>query len=294
MISNLKTENMTTEKEMNPPSGYLTFITFLILLAISVYLFIAQLIIAGAIVTLVNFILLLPGLLIINPNEARVLVLFGKYVGSVKKDGFFWVNPLTTKRMISLKARNLNGQQLKVNDLLGNPIEIAAVIVWQVKDTFKAAFAVEDYMQYINIQSEAAVRHLANTFPYDTGEDNLAEITLRDGADQVNKILEEELNNRLERAGIEVIEARISHLAYAPEIASAMLQRQQASAIISARKLIVEGAVGMVNMALKRLSEDNIVTLDDERKAAMVSNLLVVLCSERNVTPVVNTGSLSH
>ena len=285
---------MTTEKEMNPPSGYLTFVTFLVLLAISVYLFIAQLIIAGVIVTIINFILLLPGLLIINPNEARVLVLFGKYVGSVKKDGFFWVNPLTTKRRISLKARNLNGQQLKVNDLLGNPIEIAAVIVWQVKDTFKAAFAVEDYMQYINIQSEAAVRHLANTFPYDTGEDNLAEITLRDGADQVNKILEEELNNRLERAGIEVIEARISHLAYAPEIASAMLQRQQASAIISARKLIVEGAVGMVNMALKRLSEDNIVTLDDERKAAMVSNLLVVLCSERNVTPVVNTGSLSH
>jgi regulator of protease activity HflC (stomatin/prohibitin superfamily) len=250
---------MTTEKEMNPPSGYLTFVTFLVLLAISVYLFIAQLIIAGVIVTIINFILLLPGLLIINPNEARVLVLFGKYVGSVKKDGFFWVNPLTTKRRISLKARNLNGQQLKVNDLLGNPIEIAAVIVWQVKDTFKAAFAVEDYMQYINIQSEAAVRHLANTFPYDTGEDNLAEITLRDGADQVNKILEEELNNRLERAGIEVIEARISHLAYAPEIASA-----------------------------------NIVTLDDERKAAMVSNLLVVLCSERNVTPVVNTGSLSH
>lgn len=291
MISDLKTKNMNTEKEMNPPSGYLTFITFLILLALSVYLFIAQLIIAGVIITIINFILLLPGLLIINPNEARVLVLFGKYVGSVKKDGFFWVNPLTTKRRISLKARNLNGQQLKVNDLLGNPIEIAAVIVWQVKDTFKAAFAVEDYMQYINIQSEAAVRHLANTFPYDTGEDNLAEITLRDGADQVNKILEEELNNRLERAGIEVIEARISHLAYAPEIASAMLQRQQASAIISARKLIVEGAVGMVNMALKRLSEDNIVTLDEERKAAMVSNLLVVLCSERNVTPVVNTGT---
>ncbi len=285
---------MNTEKVMNPPSGYLTFVTFLILLALSVYLFIAQFILAGAIISIINFILLLPGLLIINPNEARVLVLFGKYVGSVKSDGFFWVNPLTTKQKISLKARNLNGQQLKVNDLLGNPIEIAAVIVWQVKDTFKAAFAVEDYMQYINIQSEAAVRHLANTFPYDTIDDDGAGITLRDGADQVNKILEEELNNRLERAGIIVIEARISHLAYAPEIASAMLQRQQASAIISARKLIVEGAVGMVNMALKRLSEDNIVNLDEERKAAMVSNLLVVLCSDRSVSPVVNAGTLHH
>ena len=283
---------MHTEKEINPPSGYLTFVTFLVLLAVSVYLFFIHQIAAGAILSIINFILLLPGLIIINPNDARVLVLFGKYVGSVKKDGFFWVNPLTTKRKISLKARNLNGQQLKVNDLLGNPIEIAAVIVWQVKDTAKAAFAVEDYMQYVNIQSEAAVRHLANTFPYDTIEDDHTGITLRDGADQVNKILEEELNNRLERAGIEIIEARISHLAYAPEIASAMLQRQQASAIISARKLIVEGAVGMVNLALKRLSEENIVKLDEDKKAAMVCNLLVVLCSERNVTPVVNTGSI--
>jgi regulator of protease activity HflC (stomatin/prohibitin superfamily) len=283
---------MHLEKEINPPSGYLTFVTFLVLLAVSVYLFFIHQIAAGAILSIINLILLLPGLIIINPNDARVLVLFGKYVGSVKKDGFFWVNPLTTKRKISLKARNLNGQQLKVNDLLGNPIEIAAVIVWQVKDTAKAAFAVEDYMQYVNIQSEAAVRHLANTFPYDTMEDDHTGITLRDGADQVNKILEEELNNRLERAGIEIIEARISHLAYAPEIASAMLQRQQASAIISARKLIVEGAVGMVNLALKRLSEENIVKLDEDKKAAMVCNLLVVLCSERNVTPVVNTGSL--
>jgi regulator of protease activity HflC (stomatin/prohibitin superfamily) len=283
---------MHSEKEINPPSGYLTFVTFLVLLAVSVYLFFIHQIAAGAILSIINLILLLPGLIIINPNDARVLVLFGKYVGSVKKDGFFWVNPLTTKRKISLKARNLNGQQLKVNDLLGNPIEIAAVIVWQVKDTAKAAFAVEDYMQYVNIQSEAAVRHLANTFPYDTMEDDHTGITLRDGADQVNKILEEELNNRLERAGIEIIEARISHLAYAPEIASAMLQRQQASAIISARKLIVEGAVGMVNLALKRLSEENIVKLDEDKKAAMVCNLLVVLCSERNVTPVVNTGSL--
>ena len=248
----------------------------------------------GATLILIDFILVLPGLVIVNPNDARVLVLFGKYTGSIKKDGFFWVNPLASKRKISLKARNLNGQQLKVNDLLGNPIEIAAVIVWQVKNTAKAVFEVEDYIQYVNIQSEAAVRHLANTFPYDTMDDDNIGITLRDGADQVNKILENELNDRLERAGIEVLEARISHLAYAPEIASAMLQRQQASAIISARRLIVEGAVGMVNMALKKLSEENIVTLDEERKAAMVSNLLVVLCSDKSVSPVVNTGTLHH
>jgi regulator of protease activity HflC (stomatin/prohibitin superfamily) len=220
--------------------------------------------------------------------------LFGKYVGTVKKDGFFWVNPFTLKRKLSLKAFNLNGQQLKVNDKMGSPIEIAAVIVWQVKDTAKAVFSVEDYLQYVNIQSEAAVRHLANSFPYDHLEDETAQITLRDGAEHVSLLLEQELNDRLDRAGIEILEARISHLAYAPEIANAMLQRQQASAIIAARKQIVEGAVGMVEMALSRLSEKNIVELDEERKAAMVSNLLVVLCGERAVSPVVNTGTLYH
>lgn len=285
---------MQTEKIINPPSGYLTLAIFLLLLIGGIYLLAVKEFAIASIVLTINFILVLPGLIIVNPNESKVLILFGKYVGTVKADGFFWVNPLTTKKKLSLRARNLNGQQLKVNDKMGNPIEIAAVIVWQVKETAKASFSVEDYLQYVNVQSEAAVRHLANSFAYDDFEDENAQITLKDGADKVNSLLEEELNERLSRAGIEVIEARISHLAYAQEIASAMLQRQQATAVIAARKLIVEGAVGMVEMALERLSEKDIVNLDEERKAAMVSNLLVVLCGDRNVQPVVNTGTLHN
>jgi len=283
---------MQTEKIIKPPSGYFTLAVFLLLLIGGIFLSATQQPILGVIVLVVNFILVLPGLIIVNPNESKVLTLFGKYVGTVKSDGFFWVNPLTSKKKLSLRARNLNGQQLKVNDKMGNPIEIGAVVVWQVKETAKASFAVEDYVQYVNVQSEAAVRHLANSFAYDNLEDEDAEITLKDGAEKVNSLLEQELNERLSRAGIEVIEARISHLAYAQEIASAMLQRQQAAAVIAARKLIVEGAVGMVEMALERLSEKEIVTLDEERKAAMVSNLLVVLCGDRNAQPVVNTGTL--
>lgn len=283
---------MYKEKIINPPSGYLTLALFLVLLIGGIYTLTIREFLIGSIILTINFILVLPGLIIVNPNESKVLTLFGKYVGTVKSDGFFWVNPLTSKKKLSLRARNLNGQQLKVNDRMGNPIEIAAVIVWQVNETAKATFAVEDYLQYVNIQSEAAVRHLANSFSYDNMEDESAEITLKDGAEKVSEILEQELNERLSRAGIDVIEARISHLAYAQEIASAMLQRQQASAVISARKLIVEGAVGMVEMALARLSEKGIVDLDEERKAAMVSNLLVVLCGDRNVQPVVNTGTL--
>lgn len=283
---------MYQEKIITPPSGYLTFFLFLLLLAGGIVAFVFQQIAIGVIVSIINFILVLPGLIINNPNEAKVLTLFGKYVGTVKADGFFWVNPLTGKKKVSLKARNLNGHQIKVNDKLGNPIEIAAVVVWQIEETAKASFAVEDYLQYVTIQSEAAVRHLANIFPYDNFEDEEATITLKDGAEKVSSILEAELSERLSRAGILVIEARISHLAYAQEIASAMLQRQQATAVIAARKLIVEGAVGMVEMALDRLSEKNIVELDEERKAAMVSNLLVVLCGDRNVQPVVNTGTL--
>lgn len=285
---------MQTEKITSPPSGYLTFALCIVLLAASIGCFATAFYVTGTVILFFDLILVLPGLIIVNPNDSRVLVLFGKYVGTVKADGFFWVNPLTSKKKVSLKANNMNGQQLKVNDKLGNPIEIAAVIVWQVKDTAKAVFAVENYVQYVTIQSEAAVRHLANAFPYDNWEDEQAGITLRDGAEQVNAMLEKELNDRLERAGIEVIEARISHLAYAPEIASAMLQRQQASAIIAARKLIVEGAVSMVEMALERIEVKDIVSLDDERKAAMVSNLLVVLCAERNISPVMNTGTLYH
>lgn len=283
---------MYTEKIIKPPSGYLTLVLFLVLLVGSIYSLSTKEFLIGSVIITVDLFLVLPGLIIVNPNESKVLTLFGKYVGTVKSDGFFWVNPFTSKKKLSLRARNLNGQQLKVNDKMGNPIEIAAVIVWQVNETAKATFAVEDYLQYVNIQSEAAVRHLANSFSYDNMEDESAEITLKDGAEKVSGILEDELNDRLSRAGIDVIEARISHLAYAQEIASAMLQRQQASAVISARKLIVEGAVGMVEMALARLSEKGIVDLDEERKAAMVSNLLVVLCGDRNVQPVVNTGTL--
>ena len=285
---------MNSEKIINPPSGYGALILFLGLLAATIFSAAVEAIAPAIILGIINFVLVLPGLVIVNPNESKVLTLFGNYVGTVKKDGFFWVNPFTAKKRISLRAFNLNGQQLKVNDSVGNPIEIAAVIVWQIKDTANAAFAVENYLQYVNIQSEAAVRHLANSFPYDNLEDESAHITLRGGAEQVSLLLEKELNERLDRAGIEVVEARISHLAYAPEIAHTMLQRQQASAIISARKLIVEGAVGMVEMALNRLSEKNIVDLDEERKAAMVSNLLVVLCGDRSVNPVVNTGTLYH
>jgi regulator of protease activity HflC (stomatin/prohibitin superfamily) len=285
---------METEKTTNPPSGYGALILSLLLAGVAIYLGMNRYITACIIVSIIDVALVLPGLTIVNPNESKVLTLFGKYVGTVKKDGFFWVNPFTVKKNISLKAYNLNGQQLKVNDKLGNPIEIAAVIVWQVTDTAKAVFSVENYLQYVNIQSEAAVRHLANSFAYDNLEDESAALTLRGGAEQVSEMLEQELNERLERAGIQVLEARISHLAYAPEIANAMLQRQQASAIIAARKQIVEGAVGMVEMALSRLSEKNIVEFDEERKAAMVSNLLVVLCGERAVSPVVNTGTLYH
>ena len=283
---------MYQEKIINPPSGYLAFVIFLALIGGSIFAFSTHNPITGAIILIVDLLLVSPGLIINNPNEAKVLTLFGKYVGTVKTDGFFWVNPFTGKKKVSLKARNINGHQIKVNDKLGNPIEIAAVVVYQIKETAKAMFAVEDYLQYVTIQSEAAVRHLANIFPYDNFEDEEATITLKDGAEKVSSLLEAELSERLSRAGIEVIEARISHLAYAQEIASAMLQRQQATAVIAARKLIVEGAVGMVEMALDRLSEKNIVELDEERKAAMVSNLLVVLCGDRNVQPVVNTGTL--
>ncbi|MBD1366604.1 SPFH domain-containing protein [Mucilaginibacter sp. ZT4R22] len=285
---------MNSEKVITAPSGYLALLLFFLLGGAAAYFFATHSPIPGVIITVVDIIVVLCGLIVVNPNESRVLILFGNYMGTVKSGGFYWVNPFTVKKKVSLRAFNLNGQQLKVNDSVGNPIEIAAVIVWQVKETAKAVFAVENYLQYVNIQSEAAVRHLANSYPYDHIEDETASITLRGGAEEVSHMLEKELNERLERAGIEVIEARISHLAYAPEIAQAMLQRQQASAIIAARRLIVEGAVGMVEMALNKMAEKNIVELDEERKAAMVSNLLVVLCGERAVSPVVNTGTLYH
>jgi regulator of protease activity HflC (stomatin/prohibitin superfamily) len=286
---------MNTEKilEPTPGIGAAGVIVLLALIAI-VCGSIGGAAVGGTFICFLIAMFILPGFVVVNPNESKVLTFFGKYVGTIKQDGFYWVNPFTVKKKVSLRAFNLNGQQLKVNDSVGNPIEIAAVIVWQIKNTASAVFAVENYIQYVNIQSEAAVRHLANSFPYDNIEDENASITLRGGAEQVSVMLEKELNERLDRAGIEVLEARISHLAYAPEIAHTMLQRQQASAIISARRLIVEGAVGMVEMALQRLSEKNIVDLDEERKAAMVSNLLVVLCGDRSVNPIVNTGTLYH
>jgi regulator of protease activity HflC (stomatin/prohibitin superfamily) len=232
------------------------------------------------------------GLMIIQPNHARVLTFFGKYIASVKANGLFFINPLYASTKISQRMQNLQTPTLKVNDKMGNPIEIGAVIVWQVNDTYKATFDVSDFTSYVKTQSESALRHLANTFAYDHIEDESAPITLRDGGTKVNELLEAELNERLAKAGLLINEARISHLAYAQEIAGAMLQRQQATAIVAARSKIVEGAVGMVEMALDMLSKKEIVELDEEKKAAMVSNLLVVLCGEKSAQPVLNTGSL--
>jgi regulator of protease activity HflC (stomatin/prohibitin superfamily) len=236
--------------------------------------------------------LCLAGLTVVNPNEASVVTLFGVYKGTIKRAGFWWVNPLTTRRKLSLRVRNFESSRLKVNERDGNPIEIAAVVVWRLVETFEAVFNVDDYENFVHVQSEAAVRNLATTYPYDSHEDEDGDVSLRLSAGEVAERMRHEIQDRLSKAGIEVIEARISHLAYAPEIAGAMLRRQQASAIIAARQMIVEGAVGMVEMALAEISRKNVVTLDEERKAAMVSNLLVVLCSEKGVEPVVNTGTL--
>jgi regulator of protease activity HflC (stomatin/prohibitin superfamily) len=230
------------------------------------------------------------GLTVVNPNEAKVVTLFGVYKGTIKEAGFWWVNPLTTRRTLSLRVRNFESGRLKVNDHDGNPVDIAAIVVWRIVETFEAAFNVDDYENFVHVQSESAVRILATTYPYDSHEDG--QLSLRQSVGEIAERLRNEIQERLEKAGIEVIEARISHLAYAPEIAGAMLRRQQASAVIAARQKIVEGAVGMVEMALDEISRKKMVDLDEERKATMVSNLLVVLCSERGVEPVVNTGTL--
>jgi regulator of protease activity HflC (stomatin/prohibitin superfamily) len=236
-------------------------------------------------------ILMLFGFFALRPNEARVLILFGAYKGTVRNSGFHWVNPFYSRGCrMSLRAYNFNSDKIKVNDKRGNPIEIAAVVVWRVTDTAQAMFDVEDYKSYLKVQSESAIRHLASSYAYDDGEDN--EVTLRSGAEDVANALKTQLLERLEKAGVVVDEARITHLAYAPEIAQAMLRRQQAEAVIAARQKIVHGAVSMVDMALRELSEKSVVKLDEERKAAMVSNLLVVLCAEAEVSPVINTGTL--
>ena len=243
-----------------------------------------------AAIAIIATLLLMPGYFTLEPNEARVLVLFGEYRGTVRDSGFNWANPFARKLRVSLRARNLNGERLKVNDKRGNPIEIAAVIVWRVADTAQASFDVENCGEYVRIQSETAVRHLATSFAYDHGEEN--EVTLRSGGEEVQAMLLSELQERLGKAGVCVDEARLTHLAYAPEIASAMLRRQQAEAVIAARQKIVHGAVSMVDMALRELALKDVVHLDDERKAAMVSNLMVVLCGEADVHPVINAGTL--
>ena len=230
------------------------------------------------------------GLFTVQPNQGAVLILFGTYVGTVRSSGWWWTNPFTTRRKISLRARSLNGERIKVNDQHGNPVEIAAVVVWKVRDSAQATFDVDEYERFVTVQSETAVRHLASSYPYDDYESD--GISLRGSIDKVSEFLKAELHERLKPAGVEVMETRLSHLAYSPEIAQAMLQRQQAGAIIAARQRIVEGAVGMVEMALDRLGKNKIVELDEERKAAMVSNLLVVLCGEHAATPVLNTGTL--
>lgn len=288
-----------SEKPASTLSGYLMLLVGIVLLAVA-----GGIIYYGAstdnavlvmpfVVLFVAAMLALGGLFVVNPNDAKVMVLFGKYAGTARQNGFFWANPFYIKKKISLRARNLSGQQLKVNDKVGNPIDIAAVIVWRVDETFRAAFDVDDYDKYVVVQSEAAVRHVAQSYPYDSFEDEGHEgLTLRASTDQVSQVLEGELQERLGRAGVKVMEARLSHLAYAPEIAEAMLRRQQATAVVAARTQIVRGAVSMVEMALKQLSEKKLVELDEERKAAMVSNLLVVLCSESSASPVINAGTL--
>jgi len=238
-------------------------------------------------------IVLMIGLYMLQPNEAAILTLFGAYVGTDRQAGLRWANPLTRKRKLSMRARNLNGPTLKVNDKRGNPVEIGAVVVWRVRDSAQAVFDVDDFEAYVRVQAEAAVRHLASMYAYDDGEDLAAgEHTLRGGMDTVSAALRDELQARFDAAGVEVQDAKLSHLAYAPEIAQVMLRRQQAEAIVSARHKIVQGAVGMVEAALHGLAERRVIELDDERKAAMVSNLLVVLCSDRETQPVVNTGTL--
>ncbi|GAB4498209.1 MAG: SPFH domain-containing protein [Saprospiraceae bacterium] len=265
---------------------------FFLLLIAGIALIVTKQFVAGAIVHALNIIIIAPGFIAIEPNSSRVLNLFGEYIGTIKESGFFYANPFYTKKKVSLRAVTLDVPTIKVNDKQGNPIMIGAVVAYRVKDTFKAAFAVENYPDFVKIQSEAAIRKLAGMYSYDNLEDEDALVTLRANSDEVNHELAKEISERLQLAGIEVIEARINNLAYATEIAQAMLQRQQATAIVAARSKIVEGAVGMVEMALEHLSRKQIIELDEEKKAAMVSNLLVVLCGDKNAQPVVNTGTL--
>lgn len=286
---------MKEEKIIKPANGYL-------MLLVTLVLFIGSIVFAFKhqnpfylIITAIGFLGLF-GFILVNPNTSKVILLFGKYVGTVKENGLYWANPFYTKRKISLRASNFDSERLKVNDKLGNPVMISTILVWRVTNTYKAAFDVDNYENFVRVQTDAAVRKLASMYPYDNFADEGVDedITLRSSVNEVSEALEKELEERLAIAGIEVLEARIGYLAYAQEIASAMLKRQQATAIVAARHKIVEGAVSMVEMALEELNKKGIVELDEERKAAMVSNLMVILCGDKEASPVVNAGTLNH
>ena len=281
------------EKNFSGLSGAMFVLVLLVTLTASAIGFAIQVPIAGVALA-VGALFLLPGFTVVNPNESVVLVLFGSYKGTLRTNGFYWVNPFFVKKKISLRARNNESQPIKVNDKLGNPVLIGVVLVWRVEDTYSAAFEVDNYEVFVKMQSESAIRKLAGMYPYDSFDDEHAELSLRSGGDEINHQLEVELTERCKIAGIAVVESRISNLSYSPEIAQAMLQRQQATAVVAARTKIVEGAVGMVELALEKLSHKQLIQLDEERKAAMVSNLMVVLCSERSASPVINTGTLHN
>lgn len=284
----MKTENVT--KGLN---GYvLLLIVFAIIAGIIFGIINQNLVICLTLIPVL--ILTMPGFTVVRPNSSKVILLFGEYKGSLKENGFFWLSPFYTKTTISLRARNFESEKIKVNDKMGNPIMISVILVWRVKDTFKASFDVDNYENFVKIQTDSAVRKLAGSFPYDHFEDEKATITLSTNFDDVNKALEREISDRLEIAGLEVIESRIGYLAYAPEIAHSMLRRQQASAVVAARHKIVEGAVGMVESALHLLKVKNIIDFDEDKKASMVSNLMVVLCGDSETKPVINTGTLNQ
>ncbi|MAY84429.1 MAG: hypothetical protein CMP59_09885 [Flavobacteriales bacterium] len=286
-------KNINHEKEHKPASGYLMLFVILFLLALSI---------VGIVITknpwfalgILFSLFLCIGFFFVYPNGSRVLTLFGEYKGTVKQHGFYWVNPFYVRKNISLRARNFDSERLKVNDKLGNPINISVILVWRVKNTYKAAFEVDIYENFVRVQTDAAVRKLAGMYAYDNFDDDESEITLRSGMEEINENMEKEVSERLEIAGIEVLEARIGYLAYASEIASAMLRRQQATAIVAARMKIVEGAVWMVEEAINQLSKRNVIELDEDKKAAMVSNLMTVLCADKDASPVINTGTLNH
>ncbi len=286
---------MESEKNIKPANGYLMLTIFFILFFGSIA---AAIKLEKPIFLIITFIAIVLsfGFILVNPNTSKVVLLFGKYIGTIKQNGLYWANPFYTKRKISLRASNFDSERLKVNDKLGNPVMISTILVWRVTDTYKAAFDVDNYENFVRVQTDAAVRKLASMYPYDNfaDEGHEEDITLRSSVNEVSETLEKELEERLAIAGIEVLEARIGYLAYAQEIANAMLKRQQATAIVAARHKIVEGAVSMVEMALEELNKKEIVELDEERKAAMVSNLMVILCGDKDASPVLNTGTLSH